>query len=171
MREVIDRLARLPEEERLKILRRDLGEAGIRALCHHWEAWAHHGQLPPPGDWRVWLVRAGRGFGKTRAGAEWISAVARDRPNGRIALVGANWRDVQRVMVEGESGLIATARAGERFTWRREAGVFTFASGAQAFCYSAAAPESLRGPEHISPGATSWPNGMARRRGTTCCWG
>src|SRR5689334_14063829 len=54
------------------------------------EEWAHRNQIPPNGEgWTVWLMMAGRGFGKTRAGAEWIFRLANARPKGRIALVGA----------------------------------------------------------------------------------
>lgn len=67
-----------------------LTAAQKRELVERWELWAHDGQVAPPGDWRVWLIRAGRGFGKTRAGAEWVSALARDnrradRADGRNA--------------------------------------------------------------------------------------
>ncbi|GAA3260803.1 hypothetical protein GCM10020258_23540 [Sphingomonas yabuuchiae] len=57
-----------------------LSPAQKRELVERWELWAHDGQVAPPGDWRVWLIRAGRGFGKTRAGAEWVSALAREHP-------------------------------------------------------------------------------------------
>lgn len=113
-----------------------------------WDMWAHGGQLPPPGDWRVWLMQAGRGFGKTRAGAEWVSAMARAVPDARIALVGATIEDARRVMVEGPSGLIAVARANETVVWRPTVGEVRFPNGASAQVYSAAAPEKLRGPEH-----------------------
>lgn len=46
------------------------------SLRHHWRLWAHAGQLPPEGEWHSWLILAGRGFGKTRAGAEWVRAIA-----------------------------------------------------------------------------------------------
>ena len=74
------------------------------------ESWAHKAQLPPqqPG-WRTWLMLAGRGFGKTRAGAEWIEALARSRPGVRIALVGATIDEARRVMVEGVSGILSVA--------------------------------------------------------------
>ncbi|SEM74664.1 hypothetical protein SAMN05192583_1079 [Sphingomonas gellani] len=140
LRPLLRRMAALPVEERVRLLRA-LTEGGQRSLVHHWPSWAHDGQLAPAGDWRVWLIRAGRGFGKTRAGAEWVSALARATPGGRIALVGATAGDVARVMVEGESGLIAVAHAGERYHWSRDQGVFTFASGAKAFVYSAVAPD------------------------------
>ncbi len=69
-----------------------------------WRIWAHAGQLAPPGDWRIWLIRAGRGFGKTRAGSEWVSEIARTMPDGRFALVGATLDEVRRVMIEGRPG-------------------------------------------------------------------
>ncbi len=77
----------------------------------HWECWARDEQLPPPGEWRVWLICAGRGFGKTRAGAEWVRDVARHDPAARIALVGASLSEVRSVMVEGESGILAASPA------------------------------------------------------------
>jgi phage terminase large subunit-like protein len=98
--------------------------------------------------WTVWLLMAGRGFGKTRAGAEWISARARENPEARIALVGGSRDDVVKVMIEGPSGLLSIAHAGEAPLWRPSLDTLRFANGAQAFVYSAEAPEGLRGPEH-----------------------
>lgn len=72
-----------------------------------WEYRAREEQLPPPGDWRIWMVMAGRGFGKTRAGAEWVRMVADGNPEARIALVSASLAEARAVMVEGESGLLA----------------------------------------------------------------
>lgn len=102
---------------------------------------------PPEGDWRVWLIRAGRGFGKTRAGAEWVSAYARAHPGARIALVGATIEDVRRVMIEGPSGLIAVAQPHESVRWVVHTGQVHFDSGAFAQVFSAADAEKLRGPE------------------------
>lgn len=125
-----------------------LSESEVRGFEEEWGIWAHDGQMAPPGDWEIWLIRAGRGFGKTRAGAEWASAVARDMPDARFALVGASTDEVRRVMIEGPSGLLAVARSDERPEMRWRSGVLSFAGGAKAYVYSAAAPESLRGPEH-----------------------
>jgi phage terminase large subunit-like protein len=119
-----------------------------RAIAQEWRWRAHGGQLPPSGDWRTWLLMAGRGFGKTRAGAEWVSEVARRVPGARIALVGGSVDEVAKVMVEGPSGLLAVARAGEAPVWFPTRGLVRFASGAEGFVYSAQAPEKLRGPEH-----------------------
>jgi len=136
------------------------------AMLQQWSTWAHPGQVPPPGDWRVWLIRAGRGFGKTRAGAEWVSALARADPEARIALVGGTMEDVRRVMVEGAGGLLACAVAEARPIWRRDAGELEFASGAKAFAYSAEAPEALRGPEH----GAAWCDELAKWRYGDKAW-
>ena len=113
-----------------------------------WWWQAHGGQREPEGDWTVWVLMAGRGFGKTRAGAEWISARAREIPGARIALGGGSREDVVKVMVEGESGLLSVARPSEEVEWKPSLGRLRFPGGAEAFVYSAEAPEALRGPEH-----------------------
>jgi phage terminase large subunit-like protein len=100
---------------------------------------------------------AGRGFGKTRAGAEWISQMARCPSASlgssgpvQIALVAANPDEARRVMVEGRSGLLAVATPWERarMRWEPSRRRLRFASGAQAFIYSGAHADGLRGPEH-----------------------
>ena len=71
-------LAALPDAEWPRVLGR-LSDAQCTELIERFPVWAHDGQLAPGGDWRVWLIMAGRGFGKTRAGAEWVSALAREQ--------------------------------------------------------------------------------------------
>lgn len=85
----------------------ELDQRELNAWPYDFRQSAHAGQLPPAGDWRTWLVMAGRGFGKTRAGAEWVRAVAEADPAARIALVGASLGEARAVMVEGESGILA----------------------------------------------------------------
>src|SRR5919112_1672789 len=82
------------------------GETAALAFDEEWPVWVHDGQLPPHDDWLIWVIMGGRTFGKTRAGAEWISAMARTRPEARIALVAANPGEARKVMVEGRSGLL-----------------------------------------------------------------
>lgn len=125
-----------------------LSAGALMALAGLWMIRAHPGQVPPAGRWRTWLIMAGRGFGKTRAGAEWVLQQVRDHPGGHIALVGATLEDARRVMVEGPSGLLACARTGEIEAWLPSRGEIRFAGGGSAQLYSAAAPERLRGPEH-----------------------
>lgn len=127
-------LAQLTEEETL-------------AALEDWPSWAHEGQDAPPGDWRTWVIMAGRGFGKTRAGAEWIARRARDDGTLRIALVAASFDEARAVMVEGTSGLLDVA-ADDIAGWSPTRRLLRFASGAEARLYSAARPAKLRGPEH-----------------------
>jgi len=159
-RALFDRLLALSADEQAEVIRA-LTKPQQREFNERWWQWAHDGQRAPPGDWRLWLIRAGRGFGKTRAGAEWVSAHARATPTARIALVGGSIDDVRQVMIEGPSGLIAVARTGESVRWRAAQGEVQFASGARAFAYSAGMPERLRGPEHD----LAWCDEIAKWRG------
>tara|TARA_R110002167_G_scaffold199684_1_gene402986 strand:+ start:3444 stop:4634 length:1191 start_codon:yes stop_codon:yes gene_type:complete len=114
--------------------------------------------LPPKGVWRYWLVKAGRGWGKTRTGAEWV----RDRVKQgatRIAVVGRTSADVRDVMVEGRSGLLAVFPPEQRPVYEPSKRRITFHTGAIATTYSADEPEMLRGPEHD----TAWADEL-------CAW-
>ena len=91
---------------------------------------------------------AGRGFGKTRAGAEWVRQIAECDGSARFALVGANYAETRTVMVEGESGLLSIAPPTQRPVWEPSLKRLTWENGAQAHLYSAAEPEGLRGPQH-----------------------
>ncbi len=127
-----------------------------RKLARHWSYWARPEQLPPPGNWRIWLACAGRGFGKTRAGAEWVNQIARSDRTARIALVGSSIGEARSVMVEGESGILACASPCARPRFEPSLKRLTWPNGAQAHLYSAAEPEGLRGPQHshgCGPGA------------------
>jgi phage terminase large subunit-like protein len=125
-----------------------MSEEEQREFKWHWELWARQEQLPPPGDWRAWLVMAGRGFGKTRAGAEWVRALAEGDGQARIALVAASLGEARAVMVEGECGLLAIAPPGRAPLFEPSLRRLTWPSGAQATYFSAGEPESLRGPQH-----------------------
>lgn len=135
-----------------------LSEQEQKELSAHWELWARRSQLPPAGDWRTWLILAGRGFGKTRAGAEWIRASADASPQARIALVGATLVEARAVMVEGESGLLAICPPDRLPKYEPSLRRLTWPNGAQATLYSAQEPESLRGPQH----SHAWCDEMAK---------
>jgi len=122
----------------------ELDEDALRWL---WPFWARGGQMPPPGDWAIWLMMAGRGFGKTRAGAEWVRAMAAEYPGCAIALVGATAGEARSVMVEGVSGLLAVSPETEQLLWAPSLGRLRWGNGSQAVLFSAAEPDSLRGPE------------------------
>ncbi len=125
-----------------------LDQSELNAWPYHFRNAAHAGQLPPPGDWRTWLVMAGRGFGKTRAGAEWVRAVAEADPGARIALVGASLAEARAVMVEGDSGILACCAPDRMPRFEPSLHRLRFPNGAEARLYSAAEPEGLRGPQH-----------------------
>lgn len=162
---ILDRLLRLSSRERARLLR-EMPRRYVEELTERWYQWAHDGQLAPPGDWPLWIIRAGRGFGKTRAGAEWVSGIARTTPDARIALVAANDSDGMRVMIEGPSGLIAVARADESPRWRHSLRELHFDSGAVATLFSAEAPGNLRGPQHDA----AWCDELAKWRNGDAAW-
>jgi phage terminase large subunit-like protein len=140
----------------------------LAALDAWFEFWAHRNQLPPDGaGWRVWLMMAGRGFGKTRAGAEWINGLASKRPNMRIAVVGATIAEARSIMVEGVSGLLRVARNhGMRLNWEPSLGRLTWPNGSQAELFSGDSADGLRGPEHDF----AWCDELAKWREADEAW-
>lgn len=137
----------LPRAERLAKIDK-LSASQRRSLLRYWRLWAHDGQVPPAIGWHTWLIMAGRGYGKTRAGAEWVREIAESNPTARIALVAASLGEARRVMVEGESGLLAIARPKWRPDYEPSKRQLIWPNGAMATLYSAGEPESLRGPQH-----------------------
>jgi phage terminase large subunit-like protein len=120
----------------------------LDVLRHDWPSIARPSQLAPAGDWLCWLTLAGRGYGKTRQGAEWVLEEVRAGRSRRVALVGPTAADVRDVMVEGESGILSCARAGERPSHEPSKRRLTWPNGAIASLYSAEEPDRLRGPQH-----------------------
>lgn len=137
-----------------------------------WPIWAHPGQLPPDeaapsGRWRTWVMLAGRGFGKTRAGAEWVAECARAHPGARIALVAATIREAREVMVEGPSGVLSLPlHRTQRPRWESSRGRLVFPGGSEAQVYSGANPEGLRGPQHHF----AWCDELAKWRHPDAAW-
>ena len=132
------------------------------------EMWAHRNQLPPSGEgWRTWLMMAGRGFGKTRAGAEWIHRLADGKPGVQIALVGATIADARSVMIEGVSGLLKVARAyRRRLSWEPSVGRLRWPNGSEAKLFSGDSADGLRGPEHDF----AWCDELAKWRQAEDAW-
>ena len=132
------------------------------------EHWAHKNQLPPNGEgWRTWLMMAGRGFGKTRAGAEWIFRLANGRPNVRIALVGGTIAEARNIMVEGVSGLLTVARRFRRkLKWEPSLSRLSWPNGSEATLFSGDNADGLRGPEHDF----AWADELAKWREAEAAW-
>lgn len=129
----------------LELLLRLWRGSRFQALLNDWLCWGRPEQIAPEGDWRAWLFLGGRGAGKTRAGAEWVSAAARSGRAKRIALIGPTFHDVREVMIEGHSGL--RSLPDERPVFEPSRKRLIWSNGAQAFCFSAEDPEALRGPQ------------------------
>ena len=119
------------------------------ALENSWPAIARPNQLPPPGDWwQIWLLLAGRGFGKTRTLAEWVCEQVASGQASWIALVAATAADARDVLVEGESGILAVSPPWFRPVYEPSKRRLTWPNGAIARTYSAEEPDRLRGPQH-----------------------
>ena len=126
-----------------------LKPAEKQELLYQWRGWrARPNQLAPEGAWRVWLILAGRGFGKTRSGAEWVREQIESNRVGRIALVGETSADVRSVMIEGESGILAISPPGRMPLYEPSKRRLIWPNGAVAMAYSGDEPDQLRGPQH-----------------------
>jgi phage terminase large subunit-like protein len=142
-------------------------EASARPhAASRWDVRAQTGQSAPEDeDWFAWLIMAGRGFGKTRAGAEWVHGLAHDGlPGTRIALVAATLAEARAVMVEGESGLLATAKPYREPAWFPATGKLVWPNGVMARLHSAESHEALRGSQfHYAwcDEIAKWPQGVA----------
>ena len=165
-------LHRLAPAERPAFLA-SLAPATVLALPYLWSVWARPStQLPPPGDWQTWLIMGGRGSGKTRAGAEWVRAQVEGAtplapgPRSRIALVAETADQARDVMVLGESGLIACTPRDRRPVFHVSRRHLEWPNGAQAWLYSAADPESLRGPQFDG----AWCDELAKWRKAASAW-
>lgn len=134
-----------------------------------WLAQRRENQTPPPAPWKTWLIMAGRGFGKTRTGAEWVREQIMFRGRRQIAIVGPTWNDVQYTMIEGKSGLLNVFAAyglvkDRDFRYNSSRGRLMFPGGRWIQGYSAEKPDRLRGPEHDGAWAdevAAWQRGQA----------
>lgn len=162
--EIDDLLSELPTHE-------------LAAIAHDWAFAAREDQLPPEPDdpdqpWRVWVILGGRGAGKTRAGAEWVRALAlgiepyAGEPAQRIALIGETLNDVRRVMIEGISGLLSVHGDGERPHFEASKLQLTWPNGTVAQMFSAENPDSLRGPQF----SAAWCDELAKWRQPETTW-
>lgn len=102
----------------------------------------------PRGDWRYWLLLAGRGFGKTRVGAENIVDLAVEHPGCRIAVVGPTLGDTRDVCFEGDSGILACLPDECRSGYNRSLLELTLPNETYIKGFGAEKPDRLRGPQH-----------------------
>lgn len=170
-----EQIALLPEKEREAIL----ADFDLDVLEWDWTFWGRpaqqvptHNPRTPDGDWNTWLILAGRGFGKTRAGAQWVRDVMTgDTPLeggqfSRMAIVAETAADARHVLVEGESGILAVHPPGFRPEYKPALRQLTWPNGAKAQLYNALEPDQLRGPQHDS----AWCDELAKWRYAQEAW-
>lgn len=132
-------------------------------LKHTWEFWARPEQIPPDGDWNTFLALAGRGWGKTKAAAEWVRQKVKSGHK-RIAYVCSTNSDIEKVFIKGESGILNCCWDGDKdnkgnligmpvwsptkrsLTWYKN-GDPSKGELATVLCFSAEEPDRLRGPQ------------------------
>lgn len=127
----------------------ELSDVETLELFYDWETWARPNQQIPDGDWwTIWLILAGRGWGKTRCGAEFVRYHVENKLAGRIALIAEDAGDARDVMIEGESGILAISHPKCKPVFVPSKRRIEWPNGAIATIYSDNDPETLRGPQH-----------------------
>lgn len=154
-------LASLSDSEREAWLAQ-LNTEQIAGLKFDWSFWARPGQLAPEGDWRTWLALAGRGFGKTEIGAQWIRQRVKDGAK-MIALVAETQKDLEEVMIPR---LLKVTPEDEAPRVRFKPVRLNWPNGAVAYGYNGTEPDQLRGPEFD----TAWVDEFAKYRKARETW-
>jgi phage terminase large subunit-like protein len=171
MNSLAESLASLPEAERMAALA-GITEEEAAELLYRWDFWGRPEQLEPNGEWAIWLILAGRGFGKTRAGSEWVRAIACGKTPlaagrcRRIALVAETAADARDVLVEGESGILSVHPKEFRPLYEPSKRRLTWPNGATATLFNAVEPDQLRGPQHDA----AWSDELAKWRYAQETW-
>jgi len=164
-------LAGLTDKQREEYLA-SLSKETLAELKYHWPFWARPDQMQPEGNWITWLILAGRGWGKTRTGAETIrswacgpSPLTRGQCS-HIALVAETSGDARDVMVEGPAGILACHPKDYRPLYEPSKRRLTWPNGAVATLYNAVEPDQLRGPQHDA----AWGDEVAKWRYMNDTW-
>ena len=146
LKALFDELAQISAAERARRIASLTAEEAAE-LYYDWSLWARPDQCAPSGDWLYWLILAGRGAGKTRAGAETVRAWARDYAI--VNMMGATRQDARDIMVTGESGVLAICPPHERPAFARASDRLEWPNGAVSQIFSAEEPDRLRGKQHM----------------------
>src|SRR5215469_15108709 len=140
-----EKLALRSPTEQAKFLK-DFSQQELKVLAHQWRGFlARPKQTMPTGDWTVWLILAGRGFGKTRTGAETVREMEQTGQSRRMILAGPTAADIRDTMLTGESGLLNIYPESERPKYEPSKRTITFKNGAIAVLVSADEPDRFRG--------------------------
>jgi phage terminase large subunit-like protein len=158
-------ISSLPEAQRIQLVN-SLTQWEAEQLLYDWEAWARPNQLPPPAEWYIWLLLSGRGFGKTRVGAELVIKWAKAGYS-PIALVGKTKADVRDTMIElGESSILKVSPPWFKPEYEPSKRRVTWPNGVVAVIYSGDEPDELRGPQH----AKAWVDELAKFKYAEEAW-
>jgi phage terminase large subunit-like protein len=142
-----------------------LSDHQARALWYDPQFWLREKQLPPPGDWRIWILRAGRGFGKNRTGTHWVHSRAMEFPGRWIALVAKTPAEARDLMIEGPSGFLKMVDPAECPYYEPSKRRLSWANGSWATIFSSEEPDQLRG----FSGDTAWLDEFAKWRNPKEC--
>jgi phage terminase large subunit-like protein len=163
MPSVAEQLATIPPDEAARFIA-SLPDAEADALLYNWRGFlARPDQIAPDGDWDIWLALAGRGFGKTELGAQWVREQVETNAAGAIALVAETAADARDVMV---ARLLRIFPKATRPTYTKSNRCVEFHNGAKAWTYNATEPDQLRGPEHDA----AWSDEIAKWRYARETW-
>jgi len=155
-----------PRETLGRVLKAKMKGRNTALDSYDWPKMARPNQLPPEGNWGQWLILAGRGFGKTRTGAETIRSWVKKGTHKRIALIGQTIDEVRSVMIEGESGLLNVHPNHERPRFEPANKRLVWPNGAVAGLYGADNYEKLRGPQFD----LAWIDELAKFRHPNKLW-
>jgi phage terminase large subunit-like protein len=136
----------LPQAEQIRRIN-DLTDEQAQALLYDWSWHGRPNRFSPAGNWTYWLILAGRGFGKTRTGAEKVREWVKKYP--LVNLIGATADDARDIMIEGESGILAVCPKDERPTYLPSKRRLEWPNEARSLIFTADEPERLRGKQHM----------------------
>jgi len=139
----------------------------LASISYDWRFWARPDQLEPTTqDWTTWLILAGRGWGKTKTGAETVRQWAYEARYERIALVAETAADARDVIVEGDSGILRCSPPWFKPRYEPSKRRLTWPNGVMATLYSGEEPDQLRGPQH----GAAWADEVAKWRYAQDAW-
>jgi len=162
---LIKSIALLSEQERANLLN-SLTDEEAEDLLYDWSVWARPHQLPPPGEWLTWMILTGRGWGKTRTGAEWVTDQAKNGAK-HIALIGQTKADVRDTMIEiGPSSILKISNPNFYPKYESSKRRIIWPNGCIGTIYSGDEPDQVRGPSHDR----SWIDELAKFKYPQAIW-
>ena len=123
--------------------------AAIKAV-KDWFSKARGKQRAPGGDWNIWMILAGRGWGKTKTGAQDIASYALRHPNTISVVIAPTHGDLGRTCFEGPSGILSIIPkyCYSSKGYNRSNGEITLYNGSKIMGFAASEPDRLRGPQY-----------------------